>query len=124
MSSYEDLDAFKACHELTMAVYKVAETLEEKDPELGVQLWSAALCASSRIARGSGFRNRKMFWASVDRSLSALSEIAYHLAMAYTLGLVSKEDHQKLESLRGRASFYCVKLVLELTSGEQQHDGS
>jgi four helix bundle protein len=123
MSSYEDLDAFKSCHQLTMAVHKVAEAFEAKDPELSVQLWSAALCASTRIARGSGSRNRKMFWACVDRSVSALSEIAYHLQMAYTLGLISKEDHQNLESLRGRASFYCIKLVVELASGDHQPEG-
>ena len=47
-----------------------------------------------------------MFWAAADRSLAALSEIAYHLNMADGLSLLSKEDHQRLESLRGRAVFY------------------
>ncbi len=83
MAAYEDLDAFKACHELTLAVHKVVEGFEENDPELSVQLWAAALCASSRIARGSGFRNRKMAWAAVDRSVSALAEMSYDLEMAY-----------------------------------------
>jgi four helix bundle protein len=116
-SPYEELDAFKACHELTLAVHPIVEALDEKDPELSVQLWSAALIASSRIARGSGFRNRRMFWAAADRSLGALSEIAYHLNMADGLSLISKEDHQRLESLRGRAVFYTFKLVLELAGG-------
>src|SRR5919106_845388 len=114
MASYEDLDAFKACHELTLAVYKVVEALEEKDSELSGQLWSAALIASSRIARGSAFRNRRMFWYAADRALSALSEIAYHLNMADGLGLLGKEEHQRLESLRGRAVFYTTKLILDL----------
>jgi four helix bundle protein len=124
MASYEDLDAFKACHQLTLAVHRVAEAFEERDPELSAALWAAALCASARIARGSGFRNRKMFWASVDRSVSALAEMAYHLEMAYTLGLIAKEEHRNLESLRGRASFYSIKLVWKLAGGEQRQDGS
>ncbi|HWC75246.1 MAG TPA: four helix bundle protein [Gemmatimonadales bacterium] len=114
MPSYEDLDAFKACHQLTLAVHKVTEGLDEKDPELSAQLWGAALIAPSRIARGSAFRNRKMFWVCVDRSVAALYEIEYHLKMGYTMGLISKEDHQNLESLRGRAVFYTMKLVMDL----------
>ena len=66
------------------------------------------------IARGSAFRNRKMFWACVDRSLAALYEIEYHLKMGYTMGLISQEEHHHLESLRGRAVFYSVKLVMDL----------
>jgi four helix bundle protein len=123
MSSYENLDAFKACHQLTLAVHRVAESFGARDPALSVQLWSAALCASSRLARGSGFRNRRMFSACVDRTLSALCEISYHLNVADGLGLISKEDHQHLESLRGRAVFYSLKLVFELAGGASE-DGS
>jgi len=52
VSAYEDLDAFKACHQLTLAVHRLAEKLEERDATLSGHLWAAALCASSRIARG------------------------------------------------------------------------
>ncbi len=114
MASYEDLDAFKACHQLALAVHTLTEGLDEIDPELSAQLWGAALIAPSRIARGSAFRNRKMFWACVDRSLAALYEIEYHLKMGYTMGLISQEEHHHLESLRGRAVFYSVKLVMDL----------
>ncbi len=117
MSAYEDLDAFKACHQLTLAVHRVAEKLEERDTTLSGYLWAAALCASSRIARGSGFRNRRMFAACVDRTLAALSEIAYYLEMGFAMGLISKEERQELESLGGRALFYSMKLVMSLAGG-------
>ena len=123
MSAYEDLDAFKACHQLTLAVHRLAETLEERDATLGGHLWAAALCASSRIARGSGFRNRRMFAACVDRTLAALSEIAYYLEMGYAMGLISKEEHQELESLGGRALFYSMKLVMSLAGGSPDDTG-
>ena len=117
MSAYQELDAFKACHQLTLAVHRLAEKLEERDATLAGHLWAAGLCASSRIARGSGFRNRRMFAACVDRTLAALSEIAYYLEMGYAMGLISKEERQELESLSGRALFYSMKLVLSLAGG-------
>jgi four helix bundle protein len=120
MLAFEDLDAYKACQELTLAVHQVAQAFEEKDHELSAELWSAALVAPSRIARGSGFRNRKMFWAAADRSYAALSEITYYLNLADGFGLITPEDHHRLESLRGRAAFYTLKLVLELAGVENE----
>jgi four helix bundle protein len=114
MSSYEDLDAFKACHQLTLAVHRCNEKLEERDVEVATQLWCAAVIASSRIARGSGFRNRRMFAVCVDRTLAALAELSSHLELARELDLISTEDHGELESLGGRALFYVMKLALSL----------
>src|SRR5438132_3928151 len=82
----------------------------------GVQTCALPI-SSSRIARGSAFRNRRMFAACVDRTLSALSEISYYLDMGYAMGLISKEDHQEIESLGGRALFYSMKLVMSLAGG-------
>ena len=114
MLHFEDMDAYKACQELTLAVHPVAQAFEERDHELSAELWSAALVAPSRIARGSGFGSRKMFSVAVDRSYAALSEIAYYLNLADGLGLITPEDHHRLESLRGRAVFYTSKLMLDL----------
>jgi four helix bundle protein len=114
VSSYQDLDAFKACHALTLAVHGVTEKLAERDEELAGQLWASALIASSRIARGSGFRHRRMFAACADRALAALAEISYHLELARAMDLLSAEDRQELESLGGRALFYVMKLAMSL----------
>jgi len=58
-----------------------------------------------------------MFAACVDRTLAALSEISYDLEMGYTMGLISKEEHQEIESLGGGALFYSMKLVMSLAGG-------
>ncbi|OLD73789.1 MAG: hypothetical protein AUF61_00780 [Chloroflexi bacterium 13_1_20CM_66_33] len=123
MSAYEDLDAFKACHQLTLAVHRLVETLEERDGTLAAQLWAAALCASSRIARGAGFRNRRMFAACADRTLAALSEISFYLDVGCAMDLISKEERQELESLGGRALFYSMKLVTSLAGGSPSETG-
>jgi len=123
VSPYEDLDAFKACHHLTLAVHRVVETIEERDATLAAQLWGAALCASSRIARGSGFRNRRKFAACVDRTLAALAEISFYLEVGCAMDLISKEERQELESLGGRALFYSMKLVTSLAGGSPSETG-
>lgn len=124
MTSYQDLDAFKACHALTLAVHRVTEKFAERDGELAGQLWASALIASSRIARGSGFRHRRMFAVCADRTLGALAEISYHLEIAWAMDLVSAEDRQELESLGGRALFYVMKLAMSLEPDPSAEDGS
>ncbi len=114
MPSYRDLDAFTACHQLVLAVHRVTETLADRDAELAGQLWAAALIAPSRIARGSGYRQPRMFAACVDRTLGALAEVTCYLEMARTMELLSEEDHRELESLGGRAVFYAMKLAMSL----------
>ena len=114
MQPYQDLDAFKVCHELTLAIYRVVEGLRERDPELAGQLWQAALVPSSRIARGTAFENRRMFALCLNRSLSALSEIGHYLSLADGLGLIDQEAGKQLEGLRARANFYVSKLLFSL----------
>ncbi len=114
MSTYEDLDAFKACHQLTLAAHRVTVTLEERDAELAGRLWSAAIVASSRIARGSGYHDRRMFRACVDRTAAALAEFEAYLELARELDMIPAEGHRELESLGGRALFYVMKLAMSL----------
>lgn len=114
MRAYDQLDAFRVCHELALRVYRVAEQLDERDPGLAAQLWSAALFASGRIARGAGFGSRRMFAFCLDRTLGALSELGYHVTLARTLDLMTEETARELDGLRGRAVFYTTKLLLGL----------
>ena len=114
MSTYKDLDAFKACHELTMAVCRLTSKFEEQDGELAARMRSAAVVASSRIARGSGFRDRRRFLPCVDRSAAALAELEAYLVLGRELELISSDDHRELDSLGGRALFYVMKLAMSL----------
>ncbi len=111
MLAYEQLDAFRVCHELALRAHRAAEQIDERDPELAAQLWTAALIASGRIARGAGFGSRRMLALCLDRSLGALAEVGYHLKMARALDLMTEETERELESLRGRAVFYTTKLL-------------
>jgi four helix bundle protein len=114
MASYRDLDAFKACHQLTLAVHGVVRDVDDGDPDLASQLWTAALIAPSRLARGAGCRSRRLFAACVDRTLGALSEIGHHLDVAHELELIGDRERGEIETLRGRARFYVAKLAMSL----------
>jgi four helix bundle protein len=118
MMPFEKLDAFQACHMLTVALYKTAETFEERDPNLAAELQLAGLIASSRIARGTGVRNKRMFSAYLERSHAALTEISYLLNMARAFDLITADVHRDLESQRGRAAFYVMKLLLSLIGSQ------
>lgn len=120
MSSYQDLDAFRACHELTLAAHRVSGKLEERDAELAGRLWAATITASSRIARGSGLGNRRLFASCVDRTAAALAEFEVYLGLARELELIAAEDHRELESLGGRALFYVCKLRVSLEPSKAQ----
>ena len=117
MQPFEDLDAYKACHQLTLSVHRVVERLEDRDPELAAQLWVAALFATSRIARAAAFSTPRWAAMYLERTLGALSEMSYHVTLAHTLNLVSDEDQRELESLRGRAVFYTMKQLTTLSPG-------
>src|SRR5262245_65936109 len=106
MSTFEDLDAFKACHQLTLAVARMKARLEERDGELAARLWTAGIVASSRIARGSGYRNKKLFRPCVDRTAAALAEFGAYPEVARELEVIFAGHHRELEGLGGRALVY------------------
>lgn len=121
---YEDLDAYKACHQLTLRVHRVVEAMEARDPALATALWTAALRAPTRIARSTAFSRPRAVAMCLDRTLGALTELAYHLSLARVMGLVSDDDHREIESLRGRAVFYTIKLLMSLFPAPDQGDGA
>jgi four helix bundle protein len=100
MQPYEDLDAFRVSHELTLAVHRTVARIQERDPDLASQLWGSALWCSGRIVRGSAFGNRRMFAMSLDRAVAALTELGYYLSLGQALGLVTEEEYREIESMR------------------------
>jgi hypothetical protein len=51
---------------------------------------------------------------SLNRSVSALTELEYYLCLADGLSLIDRETGKRLEGLRARASFYVSKLLFSL----------
>jgi four helix bundle protein len=109
MIAYEKLDAWKVCHQLTLGVYEATKPMLEPEPDLAHQLRLAALLAAAKLARGAGTGSRVMFRQCAEMSVGHLSEVRYYLNFAHVMGFVSDQTRQKLDALRGRASFYIWK---------------
>jgi four helix bundle protein len=113
MRSFERLDAWESCHALTVGVLETTGDLVEQDPDLIGQLQRSALLCSSRLARGAGTGNQKMFRACAEQSLGFLSEVGYLLTVADLTGVIPSDVRDRLDALRGRAAFYTARLVFE-----------
>ena len=109
MKAYEELDAWKVCHELTLGVYETTKPMLDSEPDIAHQLRLAALLAAAKLARGAGTGNTVMFRECAGMSAGHLSEVSYYLNIAHVMGLVSDAARQKLDALRGRALFYLWK---------------
>ena len=112
MLTFERLDAWKVCHALALAAFRVVRSLpESSDSDLLSDLVRSAILAPAKIARGSGTRSRRMFLQCVGLAAGHLAELAYYLRLANDLGVLPEDKWQELDALRGRASFYTWKLL-------------
>src|SRR5438132_3448318 len=80
MAPYERLHAWRECHELALAVYRVTKSFpSEEQYGLTSQTRRAAFSAAVNIVEGSSRRSRKEFRRFLDISLSSLTEVGYAL---------------------------------------------
>ena len=112
MIAFKQLESWKACHALTLAVHEAVKPFLGREPDIADRLRLAALLSASKLARGAGTGNERMFRQCAELSAGYLSEIAYFLSLARAMGLMPEETWRELDALRGRASFYVWKHVL------------
>jgi len=105
MMPYERLRAWKACDDLTVAVYKATKKFP-RDELYGLtsQARRAAFSAGANIAEGSAKRGSREFRRYLDISIGSLSEVAYALHVAKRLEYLSLEEWQAIDRLRSSAS--------------------
>jgi four helix bundle protein len=105
MMPYERLRAWRACDDLTIAVYKVTKTFP-RDELYGLtsQARRAAFSAEANMAEGSAKRGPREFRRFLDISLGSLSELATILHVAKRLEYIKLEQWRELDDLRTKAS--------------------
>ena len=115
MSRYDRLHAWRECHELALAVYKVTKQFPD-DERYGLtsQLRRAAFSAAVNIVEGSARRSIKEFRRFLDISLSSLSEVGYALRFAHEAGLLPGEEWCALNDRQSRARFLTWQLYQAL----------
>ena len=108
---YEKLHAWRECHELALAAYRVTKTFPT-DERYGLtsQIRRAAFSAPVNIVEGSSRRSRKEFRRFLDISLSSLSEVGYALRFAHEVGLLDESLWKEMDSHQSRARFLTWRL--------------
>ena len=115
MMAFERFDAWRAAHELALAVY--AQTDRWPRSELyGVtaQVRRAALSIPTNIAEGVAKRGERELGRFLDIALGSLSELCYLLRFSRDRTLLSEDEWQSLEdqrSLTGRLVYGLYRTV-------------
>ncbi len=105
MKPYERLLAWKACHELTLAVYRATESWPKREMfGLAAQSRRAAYSAAANIAEGRGKKGVRELRRFLDISVGSLNELSYALRLARDLKMGSAQESENLEKLREDAS--------------------
>jgi len=112
---YEELHAWRECHELALAVYRVTKRYPV-DERYGLtsQTRRAAFSAAVNIVEGSARRSRREFLRFLDIALSSLTEVGYALRFAQEAGLIPAEERDELSDRQSRARFLTWQLYRSL----------
>jgi four helix bundle protein len=98
MMPYERLRAWRACDDLTVAVYKATEAFPRHELYgITSQARRAAFSAAANIAEGAAKRGSREFARFLGISIGSLSEVAYALHLAKRLEYLSLEEWQSLD---------------------------
>ena len=112
---YEELHAWRECHELALAIYRVTQRYPvEERYGLTSQTRRAAFSATVNIVEGSARRSRREFVRFLDIALSSLTEVGYALRFAHEVGLIPTEERDSLSDQQNRARFLTWQLYRSL----------
>jgi len=101
---YERFTAWKASHELALAVYRSTRSFPKEELfGLTSQMRRAAFSAAANIAEGAAKRGSLEFRRVLDIAIGSLSELSYAILFVTELGLLAQEEGRRLEELRSRA---------------------
>ena len=100
MKPYRRFDAWRACHELVLAVYKITTKFPQSELYgLTSQIRRAAMSAPLNIAEGSAKRGPREFRRYLDIALGSLSELSYAIMLAHDLDYITQEEWEVIETL-------------------------
>ena len=115
MAPYERLHAWRECHELALAIYRVTKQFpSEERYGLTSQTRRASFSAAVNIVEGSARRSRKEFRRFLDIALASLTEVGYALRFCREVGLLPDEEWSSLNDRQSRARFLTLQLYRSL----------
>ena len=101
MAPHERLRAWKASHEVVIAIYRASASWPKHETYgLTAQARRAAFSIAANIAEGAAKRGAREFRRFLDIALGSHAELCYVLQLARDIGLLSAEEWERLEELR------------------------
>jgi four helix bundle protein len=100
VKSFEELEAGKRSHELTLQVYEVTKKFPQ-DERFGLiaQIRRAASSIPANIAEGFGRRTTRDFLRHLDIAGGSLEETRYFLRLAKDLNYLAAEPYAKIRAV-------------------------
>jgi four helix bundle protein len=96
-SKFENLEAWKAAHELTIAIYKMTKKFPTEEKfRLIDQLCRSSSSVAANLAEGSARAYRKEYTQFAYQAKGSLEETKYHLLLSKDLGYLKDSDYQAL----------------------------
>jgi four helix bundle protein len=104
LQSFEELDAWQAAHQLTLAVYRATSEFPKQETfGLTSQLRRASASVEANLAEGFGRRGPKDMLRFTRMADGSLQETKCFLRLALDLGYLKASDHAELRGLADRA---------------------
>jgi len=115
---YERFRAWRACDELTVAVYRATASFPRHELYgLTSQARRAAFSAAANIAEGSAKRGAREFRRYLDIAIGSLSELSYALRLSSRLEYLTPAPWHELDPLRTSASRLTWLLYRRIADG-------
>jgi four helix bundle protein len=116
MARFERLEAWKACHRLTIAVYHSVKLLPEYERYgLSQQMRRAAVSVCANIAEGSAKRGRAEFRRFLDMANGSMTELRCLLLLARDLQMLPEDTWKAVEDVRRPAGYLLWRLYRSLS---------
>jgi four helix bundle protein len=112
MARFENLEAWQACHRLTLAVYRVAQALPA-DERFGLsqQMRRAAVSTCANLAEGSAKRGRAELRRFLDIANGSMTELRCLLLLVRDLEMVTADQWRSIEEVRRPAAYLLWRLL-------------
>ena len=119
---YERFDAWRACHELALATYRISSEFPKHELYgLTSQMRRAAVSAAANIAEGSARRGPFELRRFLDIALGSLSELRCSALLARDLGLVSQGDWKPFDERVDHAGKLTMGLYKAVARKARRH---
>lgn len=99
LKSFQELDAWKKAHSLTLDIYQVTKTFPQDERfGLSAQLRRCASSVPANIAEGFGRRSTKDFVRYLEIASGSLEETRYFLVLARELGYLKADGFKAFKA--------------------------